>query len=190
MALRYKFNLLGVNGRMLRKYVLDASLDFSVGDIVTGGTGAATGEVPVDFNEVINATTGKKIVGIIEAIITAKGVAPANNGCGGAFVETFRTAANNETGAQVCAIVDISPFSVYSADLGDTIGTTTGSNRAFYYLDLGTGDTNNQQLNEASAEALGTVGGGQFITHGVDPEDTNNVLVSISKSFLNGDTGV
>lgn len=190
MAFKYKFNLLGENGRILRKFVLDASKDFQVGDVVTYTTGSLTGEVPMDFNEVGEATAGKKIVGVIDAIITSRGVSPSSNGCGGAFVDQYRTAANNETGAQVCALVDMSPFSMFSADLDDTIGVTTGSNRAGYYLDLDTGDTNSHLLNEASAEAVGTVGGGQFLSHGVDPEDTNNIIVNISKSVLNGDTGV
>mgnify|MGYP001571998317 FL=1 len=190
MALTYRRNLLGDNGRILKKFVLNASLDFQVGDVVTYVTGSLTGEVPEDFNEVAEATAGKKIVGVIQAIITATGVAPSSNGCGGVFVDQFRTAANNETGAQICALVDMSPFSLYSADLDDTIGTTTGSNRAGYYLDLDTGDTSSHRLNEASAEALGTVGGGQFLAHGVDPQDTDNIIVNIAKSVLSGDTGV
>ena len=113
-------------------------------------------------------------------------MAPANNGCGCAFVDQYRTAANNETAAQVSALVDISPFSVYSADLDDTIGTTTGSNRAFYYFTLDSGSAN-QQLDEASAKAPST-GNGQFVSHGLDPEDTNNLLVSINRSFMIADT--
>ena len=183
MALKYRENLLGENGRILRKYVLDASTDFQVGDVVMAGTG---GEGFI--GEVITATAGLRVVGVIQAIITNRGVSPSDNGCGGAFVDQYRTAANNETGAQVSVIVDISPFSVYSADLDDTIGVTTGSNRAFYYLDLDTGVAN-QQLNEASAAAPST-GSGQFVTHGVDPQDTNNVLVSIHESFLIGESGI
>ena len=182
MAFKFKYNLLGTNGRMLRKYVLDASTDFQVGDVVAGGTG---GE---GFNgEVITADTAHyHIVGVIEAISTNKGVSPSTNGCSGAFIDAFRTAANNETGDQISALVDISPFSVYSADLDDTIGTTTGSNRAFYYFNLDSGNANHQ-LDEASAKAP-TTGTGQFVSHGLDPEDTNNILVSINKSFMIADT--
>ena len=190
MALKYKGNLLGENGRILRKFVLNASLDFQVGDVVSYVTGSLTGEVPLEFNEVAESTSGRKVVGVIQAITTSRGVSPSDNGCGGAFVDQYRTATNNETGARVSAIVDMSPFSLYSADLDDTIGVTTGSNRAGYYLNLDTGDTNAHQLNEASAVAVGTTGGGQFLSHGVDPEDTNNIIVNIAKSVLNGDTGV
>src|SRR3990167_11179998 len=120
--LKFKENLLGTNGRILRKYVLDASIDWQVGNVVSGGTGGEgfNGEV------LVSDTATYHIVGVIEAIITNAGVAPSNNGCGGAFVDQYRTAANNETAAQVSALVDISPWSVYSADLDDTIGTTTG----------------------------------------------------------------
>ena len=182
MALKFKSSLLGTNGRMLRKFVLDASVDWQVGDVVTGGTGGEgfNGEV------LVLATSSTNVVGVIEAIITNTGVAPSSNGCGGAFVDQYRTAANNETAAQVSALVDISPFSVYSADLDDTIGTTTGSNRAFYYFNIDSGSAN-QQLDEASAKAPST-GSGQFVSHGVDPEDTNNLLVSINRSFMLNDT--
>jgi len=184
MALKFKSNLLGTNGRMLRKFVLDASIDWQVGDVVTGGTGGEgfNGEV------LVLATSSLNVVGVIEAIITNAGVAPSSNGCGGAFVDQYRTAANNETAAQVSALVDISPFSVYSADLDDTIGTTTGSNRAFYYFNIDSGSANHQ-LDEASAKAPST-GSGQFVSHGVDPEDTNNLLVSINRSFMLNDTAV
>ena len=183
MALKFKSTQLGANGRMLRKFVLDASKDWQVGDVVTGGTGGEgfNGEV------IVLDTAALNVVGVIEAIITNKGVAPSDNGCGGAFIDAYRTAANNETGAKVSALVDISVFSVYSADLDDTIGTTTGSNRPFYYLDLDTGVANHQ-LNEASAGAPST-GGAQFVSHGVDPQDTNNILVSIKESTFLGDSG-
>ena len=182
MALRFRKNLLGTNGRMLVKVVLDASTDFQVGDVVAPGTG---GEGFV--GEAITATSGIRVLGVIESIQSDKGVAPSDNGCGGAFIDAYRTAANNETGAKVSALVDISVFSVYSADLDDTIGTTTGSNRPFYYLDLDTGVANHQ-LNEASAGAPST-GGAQFVSHGVDPQDTNNILVSIKESTFLGDSG-
>ena len=183
MSLKFKTSQLGANGIMLRKFVLDASVDWQVGDVVTGGTGGEgfNGEV------VVLATSSLNVVGVIEAIITNAGVAPSNNGCGGAFVDQYRTAANNETAAQVSALVDVSPFSIYSADLDNTIGTTTGSNRAFYYFNIDSGSANHQ-LDEASAKAPST-GAGQFVSHGVDPEDTNNLLVSINRSFMLNDTG-
>ena len=179
--LKYKFDLTGSGGRMLRKYVLDASITWQVGDVVSGGTGGEgfNGEV------IVSDTATYHIVGVKEAIITNAGVAPSSDGCGGAFVDQYRTAANNETAAQVSALVDISPFSVYSADLDDTIGTTTGSNRAFYYFNLDSGSANHQ-LDEASAKAPST-GNGQFVSHGVDREDTNNLLVSINRSFMIAD---
>ena len=182
MALKYRYNLFESGGRMLRKFVLDASTDFQVGDVVMAGTGGEGFE-----GEVLTATAGLRLVGVIQAIITKNGVSPSSDGCSGAFIDAYRTPANNETGLQISALVDVSPFSVYSADLDDTIGTTTGSNKAFYYLDLDTGVANHQ-LNEASATAPST-GSGQFVSHGLDPQDTNNLLVSIHESFLTGDSG-
>lgn len=186
MALKYRSNLLGENGRILRKYVLNASTDFQVGDVVAAGTGAT--DIAGDGGgEVITATTGIRVVGVIDAIVTKGGVSPSSDGCGGAFVDAYRTPANNETGLQISALVDISPFSVFSADLDDTIGTTTGSNLPFYYLDLDTA-ANNHQLGENTASAPST-GNGQFVSHGLDPQDTNNILVSIRESaFIGADT--
>ena len=180
--LKYRENKLGENGRILVKVVLDASVDWQVGDVVSGGTGGEgfNGEV------IVTDTASYHVVGVIQAIITDKGVSPSDNGCGGAFVDQYRTAANNETAAKVSALVDISPFSVFSADLDDTIGTTTGSNRAFYYFNVDSGSANHQ-LDEASAKAPST-GNGQFVSHGVDPQDTNNLLVSVNRSFLIADT--
>ena len=180
--LKYRENKLGENGRILVKVVLDASVDWQVGDVVSGGTGGEgfNGEV------IVTDTASYHVVGVIQAIITDKGVSPSDNGCGGAFVDQYKTAANNETAAKVSALVDVSPFSVYSADLDDTIGTTTGSNRAFYYFNVDSGSANHQ-LDEASAKAPST-GNGQFVSWGVDPQDTNNLLVSVNRSFLIADT--
>lgn len=184
MAFKYRYNLIGESGRILKKVVLDASTDFQVGDVVAGGTGAVDAG---DLGEVITADTSHyHIIGVIQAIITKNGVSPSSDGCSGAFIDAYRTPANNETGLQISAIVDISPFSVYSADLDDTIGTTTGSNRAFYYFNLDSGNANHQ-LDEASAKAP-TTGNGQFVSHGIDPQDTNNVLVSLNRSFMIADT--
>src|SRR3990167_5504682 len=100
MAFKYRTNLLGENGRMLRKFVLDASTDFQVGDVVAGGTGGEGFD-----GEVLTADTSHyHIVGVIQAIITKDGVSPSSDGCGGAFVDKYRTATNNETGAQVSVI--------------------------------------------------------------------------------------
>ena len=99
MAFKFRENMLGVNGRILKKVVLDATDDFRVGDAVTAGTG---GEGFV--GEAILLTAGAKVLGIIQAIITKEGTPPSSNGCGGAFVSTYYTAANNETGAQVSEI--------------------------------------------------------------------------------------
>ena len=91
MAFRYKFNLTGSSGRMLKKVVLDASIDWQVGDVVSGGTGGEgfIGEA------IVSDTATYHVLGVIEAIITNAGVSPSSNGCGGAFVDQYRTDANN-----------------------------------------------------------------------------------------------
>ncbi len=168
---------------MLRKFVLDASTDFQVGDAVAAKTGGEGFD-----GEVGTATAGIRIVGIIQALVTKDGVSPSSDGCSGAFIDAYKTPTNNETGLQISAIVDISPFSIFSVGYDDTIGTTTGSNRAFYYVDLDTGVANHQ-LDESTADAPLT-GSGQFVTQGLDPQDTDRALVSIHETWLIGDSGI
>lgn len=185
MAFKFRYSLLGENGRMLRKYVLDASGAFQVGDALV----AKTGETDLPFNgEVGVLTAGLRVLGIIESIVTADGMPPQSDGAGGAFKDAYTTPTNNETGLQISVIVDISPWSVYSVGFDDTINTTTGSELAFYYFDIDTGLASHQ-LNESTAAAP-TTGSGQFVSHGRDPEDSDRVLVNIHETWLVGDSGI
>jgi hypothetical protein len=170
MAFVYKKNLLG-GERALVKVVLNASETFSVGDAV----------YPDADDGVSQATAGQPIFGIIASIITDKGVPPANDGNGSAFIDTYTTAASNETSAKVSALVDVSPYSLYSVNLDDTIATTTGSNKRWYMMDLPTSsDTSAELLDESSASATT----GQFFSWGLDPDNSDRVLVNIRESFI------
>ncbi len=183
MAFKYNSNLLGENGKMLRKYVLDASLTFSVGDAMTVGADGEDAGMP---GEIVNATTGQPILGIIIAIITNDGVAPSSDGAGGKFTDTYTTAASNETSGLISALVDVSPFSVYSVAGDDTLGTTTGSNKNGYLTKIPASvDTSNHLIDEnVMASAADVNSTGEFLTHGLDPQDTTKVLVTIARSVL------
>ncbi len=179
MPLLYKKNINGAHNRTLVKVLLNNSTDFRVGDVVTTGTA----------EEALQATAGIRVLGVIAAIVTDGGVSPSSNGCGGAFVNTYRTASDNETVAKVSALVDIDPNSLYSAPLSDTIGTTTGSNKAFYMFDVVTGSDTTGVTAATLGETSASTGSGQFYSLGLDPDNTNRIMVKIRESVLHGDSG-
>ena len=174
MAFIYKGNINGGHKRTLVKVLLAGSADYRVGDPLSISTG----------DSAIISSAGLRILGHITAIVKSNDVVPADNGCGGAFVQTYRTASDNATVALVSALVDIDTNSKYSVNLDDTIGTTTGSNKAFYLFDLDTGLVN-RKLDESTAGQTS----GQYFSLGLDPNDSNRQMVKIKESILLGDSG-
>lgn len=171
---KYRGNLNGGHERTLIKVVLAGSADFKVGDPVSISTSES----------VIVSSAGLRVLGHIAAIIQKNGVVPSSDGCSGAFVQTYRTASTNASTELVAALVDVDPNSTYSVDLDDTVGTTTGSNKALYMFDLDTG-TSNRKLDESSAGQTS----GQYFGLGLDPNDTNRQIVKLKESVLLGDSG-
>lgn len=127
-------------------------------------------------------TTGALVFGHVASIGTKDLLGVGSTGAAGAafgsFAGTFLTASNNQTVAKVKASVDISKFSLYSAEEDATIGTTTGSNLAGYYQDLADEDT----LDESTASTSPA----QYFGWGVDPDKPVNALVQIYESAVFG----
>lgn len=127
-------------------------------------------------------TTGASVFGHVTAIRTDKGVGVGTTGAAGAefgsFVGTFATASDNQTVAKVRAECDISKMSLYSAEEDAAIGTTTGSNLAGYTQDIADEDT----LDESTAATTT----GQYMGHGVDPDDSTKAIVNIFESAVFG----
>lgn len=96
----------------------------------------------------------------------------------GSYANTYTAASDNQTVGLVKAEVDISKFSLYSAEEDAAIGTTTGSNLPGYFTDLIDEDT----LDESDAET----GVAQYAIHGVDPNDSARAIVSIAESQVFG----
>jgi hypothetical protein len=123
-------------------------------------------------------TTGALVFGHVQGIRTDGGVGLETSGAAGAqtgsFVGTFLTTSDNQTVAKVRATCDISKFTIYSAEEDATIGTTTGSNLAGYTQDLADEDT----LDESTAVTTT----GQYMGHGVDPNNTAQAVVNIYES--------
>jgi hypothetical protein len=127
-------------------------------------------------------TAGALVFGHVLAIGTSKGVGLSSTGVAGAemgsFVGTFATASDNQTVAMVKAECDISKFSLYSAEVSATIGSTTGSNLAGYRMDLTDEDT----LDETTAATTTA----QYATWGVDPNNSARAIVNIYESQVFG----
>lgn len=127
-------------------------------------------------------TTGALVFGHVVGIASATDLGMLTTGVAGAgvgsFVNTFLTASDNQTVAKVRAKCDVSKFSLYSAEESAAIGTTTGSNLAGYTQDLADEDT----LSESSA--LTTTG--QYMGHGVDPNNSAQAIVNIYESSVFG----
>lgn len=127
-------------------------------------------------------TTGALVWGHVMGIGTKDGMGLNTTGVAGAdigsFVGTFATASDNQTVAKVKAIVDVSKFTLYSAEEDAAIGTTTGSNLIGYTQDIVDEDT----LDESTA--LTTTG--QYMGYGVDPTNSANAVVNIFESQVFG----
>lgn len=127
-------------------------------------------------------TTGASVLGHVLAIRTKQGVGVETNGTAGAqtgsFVGTFTMPSDNQTVAMNKLEIDVSKETLYSAEVDATIGTTTGSNLAGYFMDLTDEDT----LDESTAATTTQ----QYATHGVDYENTAQAVVSIFESSVFG----
>ncbi len=156
---------------VLRKEILANTITVTVFDSVK----AASGFIAL-------GTAGALVYGHVKGIATAKDVGVTSTGVAGAafgsFVGTFGTASDNQTVAKVVGEIDISKYSLYSAELSAAIGTTTGSNLIGYRMDLTDEDT----LDESTAVTTTA----QYATHGVDPNNSAQAIVNIYESQVFG----
>lgn len=100
--------------------------------------------------------------------------------------DTVTVASDNETSARIYAILDITPWAVWSAPLNADIHTTTRFD-AGSTIDFVTG-ANCDQLNESTITATSGVSdntGQQAICLGPDPEDTTRGLILIGQNLFN-----
>ena len=93
---------------------------------------------------------------------------------------TYTVASNNQTVAQIYAIIDISTDTLYSAPADAALGTTTGSNLPGYLMDL-LASGSATQLDESTASATT----GQFFSWGLDPRNTERVIVNLNERIGN-----
>lgn len=156
---------------VLRKAVITNSVTSVVMDSVKLASGfAALG------------TTGALVFGHIVAHKDSDGVGVLTTGATGAavgsYVGTYAAASNNQTVGLVTAECDVSKFTLYSAEVDATIGTTTGSNLNGYNQDI----VDENTLDESTA-ALTTA---QYHGWGVDPDNSAQAIVNILESQVFG----
>ena len=156
---------------VLRREIITNSVVSVVMDsikIVSGFAALGTAGALV-FGHLVNHKS-KNDVGVLST-----GVAGAEMG---SYVGTYTAASNNQTVGLVDAECDISTTSLYSAELSAAAGTTAGSNLSHYNFDLTDEDT----LNEASV----ITGTAQYHSHGLNPDNTAQVVVNIYESQVFG----
>lgn len=123
-------------------------------------------------------TAGVAVFGHVDSIVTNKDMGMETTGVAGAasgsFINSFTAASDNQTVAMFKGKCDISQMTLRSAELDDTIATTTGSNLLGYRLDLIDEDT----LDESSAVTTTA----QYYNWGVDPLNSARIIVSIFES--------
>lgn len=164
---KYKKGLRANSGRVILEFTLKDSATFTIGDALK----LASGKLDL-------AGAGASVAGILMGFVKSDGQPLLENGASGDFVNTYTSGASNTVKGQI----DISKESIYSVTADATLGTTTGSDLAGYYMDcLATSD----QLDESTAAATAA----QFISYGEDPDadaPDNSVLVSIFESQFFG----
>jgi hypothetical protein len=171
MAFKYK-RTIGGTGRKLEKILLTSSLTFTVGQAVETYT---TGIV-------LTAVAVKHLLGVIVSICDKDGLPfkstnPVAGTASGTDLRSVTTGAANTT---YYAMVDISKDTVYSADVTGTVGTTVDSELRGCHMDVAAGGL-------TLTESTGTRTQGveaNFYCHGVDPDDSGNILCSIAMSEM------
>ena len=174
--LKFKKTIGGM-GRKLQLVKLANSQTVEVGDVIetyTVGTGTLE-------------AAGLPVLGVVQAICNSRGIPfkTADVVAGTASGTNVTSQATSTTGIYY-ALVDISRDTVYSAAVDGTIGTTVASTLRGCRLNVNSAGTEYGELLESTATRTpGTAG--QFYSHGVDPEDSTRLLVSIALSELVSD---
>ena len=176
MAFKVSGSLAPWGGPLLRSEILASSITVTELDAVAfGGSGQASAN-----GVLLLATAGTAVLGHVKAIVSNLGVGLDTDGTAGAdtgtFAGSFLTASNNSATAQVRAMVDISQFTLYSADASAALNTTAASGRPGKYFDLSAEDT----IDEASV--IDTTA--QYHSWGIDPDDSGNLIVNIFESAV------
>lgn len=161
------------------------SLNSVVGPILVDRVLTDSLAVAVGYSVVTSAgflalsTAGARVLGHVIALVGADSLTPVKDGTYlGNPGDVFTASATNETVEEVRAQIDVSTTSLYSAELDASAGTTSGSNLAGKNFDLVDKDT----LDESTVTVLTA----QYYSHGLDRNNTAQVIVNILESEVFG----
>jgi len=176
---QFKQNLVGRTSGIQRSFLITNSATITVGDMVTLSSGY-----------LIVALANTPIMGVVLGFTDKDGIDLSSSrlslstGAYTASTRTFVAGADNVTVDNVYAIIDVDPFSVWSAAPDAAIGTTPAAILKGQYTDLVA--TAGDQPAEAAASSTQQ----QLFIWGVDPENSSNGLYSIAQHQLWGWTKV
>lgn len=168
-------------GPLLVDRILTNSQAMAVGDSVKTVVGFLT-----------RGTVGARVLGHVESLVGKDGLTPVKDGTYlGNIGETYTASASNQTVALVSARVDVSTDALYTCELSQAAGTTTGSNLAGKYFNLTDQDTLNETTVTETRMTLtegtpNTVTMMQYYSHGLDRNLTTQVIANIVFSEVFG----
>lgn len=174
MSSNYKGTYGGATGPNIVKKQLATSTTYTVGEWVKS--------YDQDTNLVAKAVAATPLLGVITALVDKYGnpLVEATNAPGTAKSSSVTTIATGTT-ITYFALVDRSRFSLYSVTVSGTLGTTNESDFADARLDIDSANTDYDQLLESTTtRTIGTPA--QFLSHGVDPEASTRLIVSMAMS--------
>lgn len=173
MAFNFVGSIGGV-GRKLQLIKLANSQTVEVGDAIeTYTTGLGVLQTAAHF-----------VGGVITALVDSTGAPlqvsnPVAGTASGANVLSVATG----TGGTYYALVDMGKDTIYSVAVDGTIGTTATSNLRGAHIDVNSAGTEYGEVLETTATRTeGTEA--NFYSHGVDPNDSTRLLVSIAMSEM------
>ncbi len=171
MAILTKDSFDQMGGPVLRREIAKNSIVVTVGDSVKLAAGVLA-----------LGTAGASVYGHVAGITTLDGLGFNTDGTAGAalgsFLGTFTMPSDNQTVAKNKLQCNVSKLTLYTAEVDATIGSTTGSNLAGYFMDLVDEDT----LDESTAATTAA----QYATHGLDISDSTQAIVNIFESSVFG----
>jgi hypothetical protein len=181
MALNYVGSRHGAE-RNLESVIINNSTTVTVGDVVEAYTNGylTNGTAAVPIKGVVHAIVEgsanqnkSSLPPIQGANVAGTAISPATN--------AVTTAADNTTTGKYWAIIDTSNHSLYSAEVNGTLGTTNSSNLLGAKIDVDSANSDYGRLLETTAtRTVGTPA--NFYSHGVDPQDSTRLIVSIALS--------
>ena len=176
MAYVYKKSLLANSGPTLIRFTIQDSETLTIGDLVSIATNGAA---------MLMDSASAAIAGVVHDIIDNDGnsVFGSIATLGGATVSggnTVTVDASNVGGENISVLVDVSKFSIYSALVTGTVGTTTSSNLPGGWINSAT--TGDRVTETSHTRTVAT--GGHLKGWGVDPDDSTRILVSINESEI------